>query len=46
MNPDADAARFSSQDNGSINLEKNVDTYHLYMKNKRIREKKRKKLPI
>jgi len=46
MNPDADAARFSSQDNGSINLEKNVDTYHLYMKNKRIKEKKRKKLPI
>ena len=35
LSKDSDAARFSPQDNGSINLEKNMDSYSLYIKNKK-----------
>ena len=46
LSKDSDAARFSSQGNGSINLEKSIDSYSLYIKNKNIRQEKRKKLAI
>ena len=45
-NPTGDGERFSSQNNGSINLEKSIDGYHSYLKKKKIREEKKKKLAI
>jgi radical SAM superfamily enzyme YgiQ (UPF0313 family) len=37
-NPTGDGERFSSQNNGSINFEKSIDRYSLYIKNKKIRQ--------
>jgi len=45
-NPTGDGERFSSQNNGSINLEKSIDGYYSYLKKKKIREEKKKKLAI
>ena len=46
LSKDSDAARFSSRNNGSINLEKNMDSYFLYTKNKKIRQETRKEKKI
>ncbi len=45
-NPTGDGDRFSSQSNDSINLEKNMGSYQLYLKNKKIRQEKKKKLAV
>ena len=41
FSPTGDGDRFSSQNNGSINLEKSMDSYSSYIKNKKIRQEKR-----
>tara|TARA_B100000579_G_scaffold391310_1_gene366425 strand:+ start:296 stop:526 length:231 start_codon:yes stop_codon:yes gene_type:complete len=40
---EGDGDRFSSQNNDSISLEKNMDSYYSYLKKKKIREEKRKR---
>ena len=44
LNKNADAARFSQQQDESTNCEKSMDSYHIYLKNKEItKEQKSKK---
>ena len=45
-NPTGDGDRFTSQNNGSINLGKSMDGYHSYLKKKKNREEKKRKLAI
>ena len=45
-NHTGDGDRFSSQNNRSINLEKGMDSYYSYLKKKKIREEKKKKLAV
>jgi len=45
-NPTGDGDRFSSQNNDSINLGKSMDGYHSYLKKKKNREEKKRKLAI
>jgi len=46
FSPTGDGDRFSSQNNGSINLEKGMGSYYSYLKKKKIREEKKKELAI
>jgi len=42
-NSDADAARFTQSNNGSTNHEKSLGRYDVYIKNKKIREERKKR---
>ena len=44
LNKDADSARFSNTQNNISNSTKSLDSYEIYIKNKKIREKKKNKL--
>ena len=44
LNKDADSARFSNTQNNISNSTKSLDSYEIYIKNKKIREKKKDKL--
>ena len=46
FSPTGDGDRFSSQNKGSINLEKGMGSYYSYLKKKKIREEKKKELAI
>ena len=42
MSKDSDGKRFSDQSNGSSTSSKNLDSYQIYLKNKKIRGKQKK----